>query len=395
MSTIAPPVRDLNPIPPAPLPMAVPPPGPVERAPTPWGLALRSGRVVIGGSTLLAIVLACIATMPWTLHTPPGQSAVFEQQDTHTVRHGPTRQVVGWFGYDGVGRSLFARCLLGGTISLAVGAAAATISVVLGVTVGIIAGYRGGWIDSLLMRSVDVLYGLPYILLVILFKIAFERPLTEGVERWTFFKAVLLLACLFGMLVCLSLPRGARLAAFLALAGLLAIDVVLLALGKPATNPPLFVSFDAQTTNLVVLFSAIGLVSWLTMARVVRGQVLSLRGQPFIEACLAMGLPQRRIFLRHILPNLVGPITVYATLTVPSAILQESFLSFLGVGVNPPLPTWGSLASDAVNSLSPVRVYWWMLFFPCALLALTLLSLNFLGDGLRDVFDPKREAAKI
>jgi ABC-type dipeptide/oligopeptide/nickel transport system permease subunit len=245
------------------------------------------------------------------------------------------------------------------------------------------------------MRSVDVLYGLPYILLVILFKIAFERPLSEGVEVWTFAKAVLLLACLLGMLVCLSLPRSARTAALSSIAGLLAIDILLLATGRPVSSPPHTIRFSAQATNLVVLFSAIGLVSWLTMARVVRGQVLSLRAQPFIEACQAMGLPQRRIFLRHILPNLVGPITVYATLTVPSAILQESFLSFLGVGVNPPLPTWGSLASDAVNSLSPVRVYWWMLFFPCALLALTLLSLNFLGDGLRDVFDPKREAAKI
>jgi oligopeptide transport system permease protein len=144
-----------------------------------------------------------------------------------------------------------------------------------------------------------------------------------------------------------------------------------------------------------VLFSAIGLVSWLTMARVVRGQVLSLRSQPFIEACRAMGLPRRRIFIKHILPNLVGPVMVYATLTVPQAILQESFLSFLGVGINPPLPTWGSLASDAVTSLSPVNIYWWMLTFPCLLLVVTLLSLNFLGDGLRDVFDPKREAAKI
>jgi oligopeptide transport system permease protein len=198
----------------------------------------------------------------------------------------------------------------------------------------LIAGYRGGWVDAALMRSVDVLYGLPYILLVILFKIAFEDPLTRLFD-------------------------------------------------------------NRQAANLVVLFSAIGLVSWLTMARVVRGQVLSLRAQPFIEACRAMGIPRWRIFARHILPNLVGPITVYATLTVPQAILQESFLSFLGVGVNAPLPTWGSLASDAVNNLSPVKIYWWMLLFPCILLVVTLLSLNFMGDGLRDIFDPKREAAKI
>src|SRR5262249_13300847 len=124
----------------------------------------------------------------------------------------------------------------------------------------------------------------------------------------------------------------------------------------------------APAANMIVMFMAIGLVSWLTMARVVRGQVLSIRAQPYIEACRAIGLPQRRIFLRHILPNLIGPITVYATLTVPSAILQESFLSFLGVGINPPMPTWGSLASDAVTSLSPVRIYWWMLIFPCFLL---------------------------
>jgi ABC-type dipeptide/oligopeptide/nickel transport system permease subunit len=239
--------------------------------------------------------------------------------------------------------------LLGGTISLAVGAAAATISVILGTSVGLLAGYRGGWIDSALMRLVDILYGLPYILLVILFKIAFEAPLGRGIENIQHNIA----------------GGGAR-------------------------------WFDSyQAANLIVLFSAIGLVSWLTLARVVRGQVLSLRAQPFIEACRAMGLPQWRIFTRHILPNLVGPITVYATLTIPSAILQESFLSFLSVGINPPLPTWGSLASDAIQSLSPVRFYWWMLLFPCLLLVITLLSLNFVGDGLRDVFDPKREQGKL
>jgi ABC-type dipeptide/oligopeptide/nickel transport system permease subunit len=144
------------------------------------------------------------------------------------------------------------------------------------------------------------------------------------------------------------------------------------------------------------MFLAIGLVSWLTMARVVRGQVLSIRGQPFVEAARAMGLPERRIFLRHILPQLIGPITVYATLTIPQAILQESFLSFLGVGVDATLPTWGGLASEnrlaALNVLNP---QWWMLLFPCILLAVTLLALNFLGDGLRDVFDPKRESAKL
>jgi len=148
--------------------------------------------------------------------------------------------------------------------------------------------------------------------------------------------------------------------------------------------------------NLIVMFLAIGLVSWLTMARVVRGQVLSLRSQPFIEAARAAGLGEGRIFLRHLLPNLVGPIVVYASLTVPQAILQESFLSFLGIGVAPPLPTWGLLASEGLApALNTINPRWWMLLFPCALLAITLLSLNFLGDGLRDIFDPKADEAKL
>ena len=172
----------------------------------------------------------------------------------------------------------------------------------LGVAVGLFAGYRGGWVDALLMRTVDILYGLPYILLIILLKIALEP----------------------------ALPR------------------------VPWLGPHLFGS--RSTANLVVLFLAIGLVSWLTMARVVRGQVLSLRSQPFIEACRAGGLTERRIFFRHLLPNLIGPITVYATLTVPQAILQESFLSFLGIGIVPPMPTWGSLASEGLlPALNPVQ----------------------------------------
>src|SRR5205823_1171246 len=207
----------------------------------------------------------------------------------------------------------------------------------LGVTVGLVAGYRGGWVDALLMRSVDVLYGLPYILLVILFKIGFEGPLIQGVNAWTFWEVVFLGVGLLGLLLTSALPRRRRPVGLAAVAGLLVLDVVLLSAGWPARRTRAAVHFGAETTNLVVLFSAIGLVSWLTMARVVRGQVLSLRGQPFIEACRAMGVREGRIFLRHILPNLIGPITVYATLTAPSAILQESFLSFLGVGVNPPL----------------------------------------------------------
>ena len=313
---------------------------PISDAPpdTLWRRLQHSGRIVIGGGILLAMVLACVISLPWTaLAGSDGDLPAmhYDRQNPAQATQSPDRPLPMWFGTDKLGRSLLGRCLVGGAISLLIGIAAAAISVLLGVGVGLIAGYRGGWIDSLLMRSVDVLFALPYVLMVILIKVAFEDRLADG----------------FG---------------------------------------------NRYIANLVVLFVAIGSVSWLTMARVIRGQVLSLRSQPFIEACRAAGLREGRIFLRHLLPNLIGPITVYATLIIPQAILQESFLSFLGIGIQAPLPTWGSLASDGLlPALNPIDPDWWLLLFPCLLLAVTLLSLNFLGDGLRDLFDPKREAAKI
>jgi oligopeptide transport system permease protein len=312
-----------------------------------WRRLLTNGRFLVGGGMLLLILGTCIVSLNWTGRESLGVDAdgypidnpyYFDAQDSSNAESPPSREhgIVGLFGTDKHGRSTLMRCLYGGTVSLEIGAAAAIVAVLLGVTVGLIAGYRGGWIDALLMRTVDIMYGLPYVLLIILFKIALEEPLSR----------------LF-------------------------------------SNP--------SVANRAVLFMAIGLVSWLTMARVVRGQVLSLRGQPFIEAGRALGLPGWRIFLFHLLPNIVGPIIVYATLTVPQAILSESFLSFLGIGIQAPMPTWGSLAADGlVPGLLPYKPSWWMLLFPCTLLALTLLSLNFVGDGLRDLFDPKRgEAAKL
>jgi len=291
-------------------------------------------RILFGGGVLLLIMLICLATLPWTLHVNGDYYYDFQHQNAGQLP--PQMPLWKAMGTTKLGQSLLGQCLIGGVISLTIGVAAATVSVVLGVCVGVLAGYRGGWVDGLLMRTVDVLYGLPYILMVILLKIALEHPLQK------------------------------------------------------------LLNVGSQTVNLIVLFLAIGLVSWLTMARVIRGQVLSLRSMPFIDAARAVGTPGWRIFLNHLLPNLIGPITVYATLTVPSAILQESTLSFLGIGIQPPLPTWGSLASESMSlALNPIYSRWWLLVFPCTLLAVTLLSLNFLGDGLRDLFDPKREAAKL
>jgi oligopeptide transport system permease protein len=358
-------------------------------------LALRNPRIVIGGLLLAAIVLPCLLSLPWTLHED--SNLFYDGQYMNPSRAKPAAsEIAMWFGTDVKGRSILGRCLLGGVTSLAVGFAAAIISVFLGVGIGMLAGFRGGWLDAVLMRIVDVLYGLPYILMVILLKMALDgsAPLRDG--WWT----SILTAVLGALLIVVTLLARSSDAAVgdpkrvYVKTSLISAGLAMIVLGWAFLVP--MAPLTMGQTNIAVLFLAIGLVSWLTMARVIRGQVLSLRGQPFVEAARAMGIRESRIFLRHILPNLVGPITVYTTLTIPQAILQESFLSFLGLGVLPPTPSWGGLASEnRVPGLDLDNPKWWMLAFPCILLALTLLSLNFLGDGLRDLFDPKREAAKL
>ena len=300
--------------------------GLIEKPPkgvTPWRRFLRNKLAVAGLVGLTLLALPCVATVPWARQAVDGDPR-YNQQKAGNSLEAPTRGHL--LGTDELGRDQLVRTLYGGAISLAIGLAAAGISVTIGVAWGAIAGYFGGRTDAALMRIVDVLYGLPYILLVILLKVAFEQPLSR----------------------CVS----------------------------PAT------------ANILILFLAIGSVSWLTMARVVRGQVLSLKAQPFVEAARASGGGSGRILRRHILPNLVGPVLVYATLIVPQAILQESFLSFLGIGIAAGTPTWGSMASEGVSALNTIYVYWWLLLWQCGALGLTLLSLNFIGDGLRDALDP-------
>ena len=309
---------------------------------SPWGAArgrfLRNLLAVVGLVVLLVLGIACYASLPYFMGSVSATESTprytFQDLDHVLASPGPAHR----FGTDRLGRDLLARFMVGGAISLAIGLASAAVAVVIGTSVGLIAGYAGGRTDAVLMRFVDVMYGLPYILLVILMRVALVPWATLLLDRKSFSWLV--------------------------------------------SNP-------GQCANVIVLLVGIGAVSWLTMARVVRGQVLSLRDQPFIEAARAMGLSNRTILLRHLLPNLVGPIVVYATLAVPAAILSESFLSFLGLGIQPPLPSWGNLASDGIEAISPVRIYWWLLAFPCIGLSLTLLCLNFVGDGLRDALDPK------
>lgn len=221
-------------------------------------------------------------------------------------------------GTDNAGRDQLARVLQGGQISLFIGLLSTVVSLLIGVSYGAIAGYVGGRIDNLMMRIVDVLYSLPYIILVIVLLSLFRS----------------------------QTPRG----------------------------------------QLTLLFIAIGSVSWLTMARIVRGQILSLKNQEFVLAARATGVSGSRIIFRHLVPNTLGPVIVYATLTIPQIMLTEAFLSFLGFGVQAPLASWGTLAADGITNIA---VFPWQLIFPGATMALTLFSLNFLGDGLRDALDPQ------
>ena len=294
---------------------------PIRTVVPPWGRFLRAPAALFGLIVLGLMLGACLAAWPYTAEH-------YDDQNLSQHHRPPSADSISLlFGTDELGRSLLVRTLYGGCTSILLGILAAALSVVLGVTWGAVAGYVGGALDSIMMRVVDVLFSLPYILLVMLFTIAFRD----------------------------------RFAAWI----------------------------GAEWATFVVLFLAIGAVSWLTMARVIRGQVLALRELPYIEAARALGLPTHRILLGHVLPNLVGPIVVYATLAVPNAILQESFLSFLGLGIQDPQATWGSLAGDAVAAINTVQVDWWLVVFPCGALGLTLLSLNFVGDALRDAFDPK------
>lgn len=312
-----------------------------------WWYARRRFRrnvlAIVGLVGITLLVLLCYGLLPWALYAPapavdgavPPPRYLDQVLAAKLTPPGPEHLM----GTDRLGRSLMARFAVGGAISLAIGLASAAIAVGIGVTVGMVAGYAGGRTDAFLMRIVDVLYGLPYILLVILMRVSLVPVLKNVLD------------------------------------------------GDGGSNA--VVRSPEVWANVIVLLVGIGAVSWLTMARVVRGQVLSLRDQPFVEAARAMGLGNSAILFRHILPNLVGPILVYATLTVPAAILSESFLSFLGLGIQEPLPSWGNLAADGVAAFNPVQAHWWLLVFPCAGLSLALLCLNFLGDGLRDALDPK------
>ena len=269
-------------------------------------LRLRKNKLALfGGITLVLFVIIAILT-PWIAPYS------YETQNLDLGATPPS--AAHWLGTDIFGRDLLTQIMYGGRISLAVGFVATSVALVIGITWGAIAGYVGGRVDAAMMRFVDILYALPFMIFIVLLMVVFGR-------------------------------------------------------------------------NILLLFLAIGAVEWLTMARIMRSQVQQLRQQEFVEAAISLGLPPSTIIRRHLIPNALGPIIVYTTQTIPSVMLLEAFLSFLGLGIQPPQTSWGLLISYGAETMEEFP---WLLIFPGLALTLTLFSLNFLGDGLRDALDVRR-----
>jgi oligopeptide transport system permease protein len=297
-------------------------------------LRFKGNRAAVLSAWYLAALLIAVLGWPVILKIAP---ADFAQR--HNPDHVSDAQFLApdthyWFGTDKHGRDVFSRVLFGAQISLLVGVVGTLVSLVIGVLWGAVAGYFGGRTDSVLMRIVDVLYSLPTIIFVAVL-------ITAGGE---------------------IMRRSQFIEHSPALAG---------------------------EFHIMLLFLGLGAVSWLTMARIVRGQVLSLRTRAFVEASRALGARPRWVLARHIIPNIFGIVITYLALTMPAIILYESFLSYLGLGVQPPMASWGTLIAEGVGQINAVRIYWWLIIFPGGILVTTLLALNFLGDGLRDAWDIK------
>ncbi len=286
---------------------------------------VKKNPAAVVSAVFLTAIVAACVVVPFFLPSALG--------DPSAIQYAPPS----WehpFGTDLNGRDLLYRVLTGGRVSLLVGLCGALVSLFIGTAWGLVAGYAGGRIDSFMMRVVDVLYSVPRLIFLLIAINAFNAGLQEWASREGWMWLV-------------------------------------------------------QSSRIAILIVTLGLIEWLTMARIIRGQVLSLKERQFVTAARALGQSHVKILTRHLLPNLAGMIFVYLTLTIPAVIIDESFLSFLGLGIQAPQASWGSLLADGAGAINPVRSFWWLLVFPASAMALTLLALNFLGDALRDAFDSK------
>jgi len=276
-----------------------------------------------------AIFIVVIALMAIIL--PEVMPVKYDTQDYNAVTQGPSRAHL--MGTDNLGRDIFVRLVYGARISLTVGLVVQAVIVLIGVPIGLVSGYIGGKLDTLIMRIVDVLYAMPNLLFVILIMTWLRGTFSSD-------------------------PGG--------IAGALAW-------------------VDSRTGGLFGVYIGLGMISWLTVARIVRANAMSLKEKEFIEAARSLGVPHRQVMFRHVLPNTMAVVVVAATLGIPGAILYEAGLSFLGLGVIPPASSWGLMISEAIPNM---RTHPYMLISPAVVLSLTVLAFNFLGDGLRDALDP-------
>jgi len=293
-------------------------------------LRLRKNHMAMAGLIVFTFITALCFVGPLILNLPDPN-----HMDLDARLLGPSAGH--WLGTDHLGRDMLSRVLDGGQISLLVALVTTVMVVILGVAYGAVSGYASPRTDAAMMRAVDVLYALPFLVIAILFSL-WVGTMVSDATNWLVDKTGL------------ERDRVFRL------------------------------------TSLLPVFIAIAALGWLTMARIVRAQVLSLKNREFVEAARSLGLGHTRILTRHIIPNALGPVIIYATLTVPAIMLFEAVLSFLSLGVQPPNSSWGILIKEGADRMdaNPALLAW-----PAAFFSLTLLSLNFLGDGLRDALDPR------
>lgn len=310
-----------------------------------WDIVRRNRPAMVSLIFLAALVVIAF-TVPFFMpdELKATTSGSFLPPLAHSVESGHTHLL----GTDKNGQDLFYRLLTGAQVSLGVGLVGALLSLIVGTAYGMISGYFGGRVDGFMMRAVDMLYAVPRILFIMIFIAVFDDVFKDWLD------SARLWGQSSGWVRIEHLARGLM-----------------------------------PYSKVLVMIISLGLVEWLTMARIIRGQVLVLREMTFVTASRAMGQSGWQILFRHLLPNLSTIILTYLTLTIPAVILDESFLSFLGLGIEDPAASWGSLLKDGAQTINPIESKWWLLVFPACAMSLSLLALNFLGDGLRDAFDPK------